>query len=78
VDPIYPDMAKAARIEGTVILEAVIDPQGRVRNVHVLRSVPLLDDAAVAAVQQWEYEPTLLNGLPVPVIVTVTVRFEMY
>ncbi|HLE20727.1 MAG TPA: TonB family protein [Vicinamibacteria bacterium] len=63
---------------GPRILEAVIDPQGRVRNVDVLRSVPLLDDAAVAAVQQWEYEPTLLNGVPVPVIVTVTVRFEMY
>ena len=78
VDPLYPDMAKAARIRGIVILEAVIDAQGRVRNVHVLRSVPLLDDAAVAAVQRWEYEPTLLNGLPVPVIVTVTVRFEMY
>ena len=57
--------------------EAVIGPNGRVTDVKILRSVPLLDDAAVAAVQQWEYTPTLLNGVPVPVIMTVTVNFTL-
>lgn len=75
VDPVYPDLAREAGIEGVVILEAIIDPSGRVQNLEVLRSVPFLDDAAIAAVEQWEYEPTLLNGIPVPVVVTVTVRF---
>jgi protein TonB len=58
-----------------VILEAIIDPEGRVQNVEVLRSIPFLEEAAIAAVERWEYEPTLLNGVPVPVVVTVTVRF---
>jgi protein TonB len=75
VDPDYPKLARAAGIEGVVILEAIIDPTGRVQDVRVLRSIPFLDDAAVAAVERWEYEPTLLNGVPVPVVVTVTVRF---
>jgi protein TonB len=55
----------------------VIGPNGRVTDVKILRSVPLLDEAAVAAVQQWEYTPTLLNGVPVPVIMTVTVNFQL-
>jgi protein TonB len=75
VDPDYPELARTAGIEGVVILEAIIDPRGRVQNVKVLRSIPFLDEAAVAAVERWEYEPTLLNGIPVPVVVTVTVRF---
>ena len=77
VDPRYPEVARAARVSGVVILEAVIGPDGRVTDVKVLRSVPLLDDAAVLAVQQWEYTPTLLNGVPVPVIMTVTVNFQL-
>ena len=77
IDPVYPAVAQAARVSGVVILEAVIGPDGRVTNVNILRSVPLLDDAAVAAVRQWEYTPTLLNGVPVPVIMTVTVNFQL-
>ena len=77
IDPVYPPVAQAARVSGVVILEAVIGPDGRVTNVNILRSVPLLDDAAVAAVRQWEYTPTLLNGVPVPVIMTVTVNFQL-
>ena len=60
-----------------VILEAVIGEDGRVRNVRVLRSIQLLDGAAVDAVRQWVFTPTLLNGQPVPVVMTVTVAFEL-
>ena len=67
----------AARVQGVVILEAVIGPNGNVTDVKVLRSVALLDDAAIEAVRQWVYTPTLLNGVPVPVIMTVTVNFTM-
>jgi periplasmic protein TonB len=75
--PIYPPMAKQARVEGTVILEATISPQGRVTDVKVLRGIPLLDNAAINAVRQWHYSPTRLNGTPVPVIMTVTVNFRL-
>jgi len=77
VQPVYPRIALDARKEGTVILQAVIDEQGRVREVTVLRSIPLLDDAAVQAVSQWKFTPTLLNGTTVPVVMTVTVTFTL-
>ena len=77
VDPIYPQIAQAARIEGTVILETVIGVDGRVTSVRVLRSIPLLDQAAMDAVKQWSFTPTLLHGTPVPVAMTVTVRFAL-
>jgi len=77
VPPVYPEIARAARAEGTVVLEATIDETGRVRNVRVLRSVPLLDEAAMAAVRQWRYRPTLLNGVAVPVLLNVTVTFTL-
>ena len=76
VAPVYPQIAQQARVTGTVILEAVLSPTGAVSDVKVLRSVPLLDQAAVDAVRQWSYAPTLLNGTPVSVLMTVTVRFE--
>ena len=77
VPPTYPPVAQAARVQGVVILEAVIGPTGAVTEVTVLRSVPLLDEAAINAVSQWQYTPTLLNGVPVPVIMTVTVNFTL-
>ncbi len=77
VQPIYPDIAKQARVQGVVILECTISPQGRVTNVTLLRGIPLLDQAAIDAVKQWVYTPTLLNGVPVPVIMTVTVNFKL-
>ncbi len=77
VPPVYPDAAVASRIEGVVILECLISPQGRVTEVKVLRGVPLLEEAAVDAVRQWIYTPTLMDGVPVPVIMTVTVRFDL-
>jgi protein TonB len=77
VSPVYPKMATEARVQGVVILECTLSPQGRVAEVKVLRSIPLLDDAAIDAVKQWVYTPTLLNGVPVPVIMTVTVNFKL-
>jgi len=77
VRPVYPAEAREARIQGLVIVETTIDREGRVSDVHVLRGLPLLDKAAVDAVQQWEYTPTLLNGMPVEVIMTVTVNFAL-
>ena len=77
VAPNYPDIAKQARVQGVVILECTISPQGKVTDVKVLRGIPLLDQAAIDAVKQWVYTPTLLNGVPVPVIMTVTVNFKL-
>ena len=77
VDPVYPRVAQMTRVEGTVILEAIIDVTGAVSSVRVLRSIPLLDQAAVDAVRAWKFTPTLLNGVPVPVALTVTVRFAL-
>jgi protein TonB len=77
VAPVYPDIAQQANVQGVVILECVISPAGRVEDVKVLRSLPLLDDAAVAAVKQWLYKPTLLEGVPVSVVMPVTVQFKL-
>jgi protein TonB len=77
VPPIYPALSRNAHIQGVVILEAVLDAKGRVESVRVLRSVPTLDQAAVDAVQQWRFTPALLNGQPVPVVMTVTVNFTL-
>lgn len=77
VSPVYPAAARAARAQGVVILEATIGPTGEVVAVEVLRSVPELDEAAVTAVQQWRYEPTVVDGVAVPVLMTVTVNFTL-
>ena len=75
VPPVYPPEALRAKVQGVVILEATIDETGRVSDAKPVRSIPLLDQAAVDAVKRWQYEPTLLNGVAVPVIITVTVNF---
>ena len=75
VSPVYPEVAKQARVQGVVVLECTISPEGKVTDVKVLRGIPLLDDAAIEAVRQWVYTPTLFHGVPVPVIMTVTVNF---
>lgn len=76
VSPEYPADARNAGLSGVVILEATIGPDGEVTKAQVVRSVPGLDEAALAAVRQWRYAPTLLNGEAVPVIMTVTVNFQ--
>jgi TonB family protein len=77
VNPVYPSIAQSARVQGVVIVEATIGPDGKVSDARVLRSIPLLDQAALDAVRQWVFTPTLLNGVPVPVIMTVTVNFTL-
>ena len=77
VKPVYPEAAKAAGVQGIVIIEIMIGTDGAVNEAKVLRSVPELDRAAVDAVMQWKYTPTLLNGEPVKVIMTVTVTFSL-
>jgi protein TonB len=77
IRPTYPAIAQSARVQGIVIIEATIGPSGKVTDAKVLRSIPLLDQAALDAVRQWEFTPTTLNGVPVPVIMTVTVQFTL-
>lgn len=77
VKPPYPPLAKQARIQGTVVLEAIINKQGSVENLRVLTGHPLLIQSALDAVKQWKYKPTLLNGEPVEVVTQVTVNFNL-
>lgn len=78
VAPVYPELARRVGVEGIVIIECTIDQTGRVVNSQVLRGHPLLDMAALEAVQKWVYTPTLLNGVPVSVVMTVTVKFTLH
>lgn len=75
VSPVYPRAAQRARLEGTVVIEMIIDTNGRVQELRILQSVPGLDDAAIQAVRQWQYEPTVVDGVAVPVTHTVNVQF---
>jgi TonB family protein len=75
VTPVYPTIAKSANVLGEVVIEATIGTDGKVSDAKVVRSIPLLDRAALDAVRQWEYMPTLLNGVPVPVTTMVRVNF---
>jgi periplasmic protein TonB len=77
VKPIYPMIAQITQVQGIVIVEATIGPNGKVQDAKVLRSHPLLEAAALDAVRQWEFTPTLLNGSPVSVVMTVTVDFRL-
>lgn len=77
VKPVYPEEARAAGVEGVVIIEATTDTYGRVDSVKVLRSIPLLDQAAVDALKQWVYEPMVIDGKPMPVVFTVTMSFKL-
>ncbi|MDD5544259.1 MAG: energy transducer TonB [Acidobacteriia bacterium] len=76
--PEYPPLAKTAGIQGPVVLEAIISKDGTVAGLHVLSGHPLLVDAAVRAVLQWRYRPTILNGVPVEVSTTITVNFRLH
>jgi protein TonB len=77
VDPVYPSEAKANGVQGVVIIEALIAKDGSVASAKVLKSVPLLDDAAADAVRQWKYVVTYVDGQPVEVLMTVTVNFTL-
>jgi protein TonB len=75
--PVYPQIAQTAKVQGVVIIEATIGKDGSVKDAKILRSVALLDQAAIDAVKQWKFTPTLLNGVPVEVLMTVTVNFTL-
>jgi len=77
VTPAYPEMARQIRVEGIVIVECMIAPNGRVAGARVVSGHPLLVEAALGAVNQWAYMPTRLNGVPVAVLMTVTVNFHL-
>jgi protein TonB len=77
VAPVYPAIARSARVQGDVVIEMTIDAEGNVADARVVKSVPMLDQAALEAVRQWHYQPTLLNGVPTAVVTTVTVKFTM-
>lgn len=78
VEPVYPEIARRARVGGPVILEVVVDKEGNPKSIKVLRGLSMgLTEAAVDAVKQWKWEPSTLNGRPVEVIVVVTVNFRL-
>jgi TonB family protein len=77
VKPIYPAEAQQKRISGIVILDATLGVDGRVSDVRVVRSVPALDEAAKEAVRGWQFTPTLIDGVPTPIIMSVTVSFTL-
>ena len=78
VQPQYPQMAKIARVQGAVVLAAIIGKDGAIQNLHVVSTAsPLLNQAAIDAVKQWRYKPYILNGEPVEVDTTVTVNFSL-
>jgi len=78
VKPVYPDMAREAGVDGTVQLRVLVGKDGRVKDVHVDRSIPMLDGAAVAAARLWVFTPALSNGHPVMVWVAVPIRFTLH
>jgi protein TonB len=77
VPPDYPKVAQQAHVEGNVVLEAEVTPTGAVESVRIVKSVSMLDQAAIDAVKQWKYTPLVLNGKAVPFILTVTVTFDL-
>jgi protein TonB len=77
VMPVYPPLAKSARVQGTVEFTAVISKDGTIQNLQLVRGHPLLVNAAKQAVLQWKYKPTLLNGEPVQVITDIVVNFTL-
>ena len=76
IPPVYPKLAAKARVTGTVVLEATLTAEGTVDEIRVISGHPLLIQAAIDSVKQWLYEPTYLNGQPVPVVLTARVNFE--
>jgi periplasmic protein TonB len=77
VQPAYPPLARTARVQGSVVLAAVIGKDGAIQNLHVISGHPLLTQAALDAVRQWRYKPYILNGEPVEVDTQVTVNFTL-
>lgn len=77
IQPVYPAIARAARIEGTVVVQAVISTNGRIENLHIVSGPPMLQSAAVEAIERAQYRPFMLNGEPVAVETTINIVFRM-
>jgi periplasmic protein TonB len=77
VQPVYPALARSARIQGVVVLEATISKQGAIENLRLLSGHPMLAPSAIDAVRQWRYKPYILNGQPVEVETQITVNFAL-
>ena len=78
VDPVYPDMARKTRVAGIVIVEAIINKDGSVEQVKVIKGLPMgMSESAIEAVKQWKFKPGTLNGEPVEVIFNLTVNFKL-
>jgi protein TonB len=77
VTPVYPALAKAARVQGVVKFEVVIGKEGTIQNLRLIDGPPLLVEAALEAVEQWVYRPTLLNGAPVEVLTLIDINFTL-
>jgi protein TonB len=77
MNPVYPTIARQTRVQGVVVMEAVISKDGSVDRLRVISGHPFLSQAAIDAVKQWKYRPTMLNGEPVDVITTITVTFTL-
>jgi len=77
VTPVYPPLAKQARVQGTVRFTAIIGKDGTIQNLQLVSGHPLLVAAAQEAVKQWQYKPTLLNGEPVEVVTQIDVNFTL-
>jgi protein TonB len=78
VKPEYPDIAREASVEGTVLIQALVGKDGRVKDTRVVKGIPMLDAAAVAAVKQWVFKPALSNNKPVAVWVAVPLKFALH
>ena len=78
IPPTYPDLAREAGVDGTVMVQALVGKDGKVKDVRVVKSIPMLDDAAKAAVRQWVFKPALSNNKPVAVWVGVPVKFSLH
>ena len=78
VTPVYPDLAREAGVDGTVMVQALVGKDGKVKDVRVVKSIPMLDESAKAAVKQWVFKPALSNNKPVAVWVGVPVKFSLH
>lgn len=78
VKPVYPEIAKQTRTQGVVVVELTVGVSGKVDSAKVVKSLPMLDNAALEAVKKWEFKPTLINGKATPVIMTTAVIFKLF
>jgi protein TonB len=77
VNPVYPQIAQQTRVQGVIVMEAIISKEGSIESLRTVSGHPLLFQAAIDAVKQWKYRPATLNGEPVDVITTITVTFTL-